>query len=339
MQRSRSIASATLLASTLLALSGCGNDDGSDPAAPAFDDAALTAALFLKDADFAAANTSVVSDNEIASEVDDVQDIYENEPKENNKDVDAAFGACVEKNLAGTVTVEGNTVTVVVESKPFECVSKSQGTVKFATYRLSVKGQCEEMTEAGKAQAGKSIAAALQEEAPVCVVGKESRYVTQFKIATSFDVENGGTSYSVASESVSGTSLPGGAPCVTKNGVTDGCVTTEIDTTNVTLNGTPTKSVRKTVFNAKALKVSTDTQAFAESGTAELTLADWKGVVTFSGAAKAPTWSMAKGAATPKTGTFGASAAATPTALNLQRKANDLSKRLAAQARKVMPFR
>jgi hypothetical protein len=300
---------AVLVLGSAFALAGCSDEKDE---AGGFDNDAMTSSLFLTAAELETKNTKVVDADSVTFEVNGLSDLYANEPEAKDKDEDEsedkAWDACFEKNIKGKIVADGKNYKMEFTASPFECVLGKETKIKFDEYRFSFHGQCEEMTENGKALDGKSFAQTVDDEfAPgedVCVFGKENRYVMQskFKITSSAELE--GTKYTSKSTLVDSTSASDGSPCVEVNNTTADCVTTSVASTEVNNGGKVTKEVKRTVLAMSDTKVSKAGQKFYEAGTVKITLADWAGSAKYTAADKAPAWTLKKGSAT-KTGTFG----------------------------------
>jgi hypothetical protein len=290
-----------------LSLLGCDSvsDDGAKNGQTG-NEAALKSGLFLEDADLAKANTKLLGEGEIWSGVNDVDDVYNSKPDQTPEEADKALDDCLAKGIGGALKLDGNTWSYESSAKSFDCTSKSSSKISYSSVQYVFKAQCEEVNEAAKTDIGKSVFGGNSKfKGSLCAKGKESRTIIQTKVAASVGGLSETKTFEVKTELVSNTSLPGFAPCVEKGKVSDGCVKTTVNTSDILLDGRSTKTVEKTIFTAKALKASDASQKYYESGTADLVLTDWKGVVTYSGAKVAPTWTMTKGTVT-KTGTFGA---------------------------------
>lgn len=308
-----------------LTLTSC-SDKEDDAGSKGFDSEALKASLFLSESELATKNTKEVPADEVTSEVNGLSDLYANEPEENDEeeDEDKALDACLDKNLKGSVVADGTTFKVEFSAPKFECTTDDGVKMTYEAYQYLFHGQCEEMTEKGKAFNGKSLAELLATEMAadeeVCVQGKEHRFVTQMKLKVTAVGKVSELPFTSKGTVVESTTASDGSPCVSVADTVSDCVVTKVVDSNIDVNGSVTKDVQRTVLAFKDVKESKAGQTYFDAGTVTMTLADWSGSATYSSADAAPKWTL-KRDSTTKTGTFGK--AETPTS-TLDARANVL---------------
>jgi len=279
-----------------LTFSACGKDSDNDAAsAKGFDDSTLKSALFLTPAELAVKNTKVLDSKDLEGEVNSLSDLYNKDPDTAEDEEDKALSDCIEKNIPFKIQVEGNKFAILGEAKPFECKTKDGGSAKYSTFRMAIVVQCEEFTEAAKALNGKTVTE-VTDDNQTCAFGKESRSVSQSKIAFEFSGGTGEEAFKIAGTALSSSTSAEGGPCVQKDKVLDDCVKTDLDDSSATFGGTTTKSVNKTILTNQKSKgsVSLD-QKYFDGGAIAITLADWTGSAKYTAQDAAPTWTLTRG--------------------------------------------